>query len=193
MEPSIDKSHTNGYPKWHNIAAGALAGAGARFLTAPLDLLKIRRQISTIPSESTPSLITTAKNIVQQEGGIRGLFRGNLSGLYLWVAYAAIQLSLYARTSELLTIGVSQANTHALPEPLRALHDDIASRPAAVAFVSGAMAGVCATVATYPFDICRTAFAAQGLASSVSNNMSPPSTVVDFSRLMVRYVIRFLK
>jgi hypothetical protein len=27
------------YPQWHNIAAGAIAGAGARFLTAPLDLL----------------------------------------------------------------------------------------------------------------------------------------------------------
>lgn len=34
-----DFTSSKKYPQWHNIAAGAIAGAGARFLTAPLDLL----------------------------------------------------------------------------------------------------------------------------------------------------------
>eukprot|EP00562_Extubocellulus_spinifer_P009368 CAMPEP_0178501678 /NCGR_PEP_ID=MMETSP0696-20121128/17086_1 /TAXON_ID=265572 /ORGANISM="Extubocellulus spinifer, Strain CCMP396" /LENGTH=175 /DNA_ID=CAMNT_0020130659 /DNA_START=183 /DNA_END=706 /DNA_ORIENTATION=+ len=33
------------YPAWHSAVAGAAAGAGSRLLTAPLDLLRIRRQL----------------------------------------------------------------------------------------------------------------------------------------------------
>jgi solute carrier family 25 thiamine pyrophosphate transporter 19 len=42
---------------------------------------------------------------------------------------------------------------------------NITSNPSAVAFCSGAIAGTAATLATYPFDICRTAFAARGLST----------------------------
>ena len=42
--------------------------------------------------------------------------------------------------------------------------DNITYNPSAVAFCSGAFAGTAATLATYPFDICRTAFAARGLS-----------------------------
>jgi len=41
----------------------------------------------------------------------------------------------------------------------------ISSNPTAIAFCSGALAGTAATITTYPFDICRTAFAARGLTT----------------------------
>ena len=34
-------------PIWHHALAGGVSGAGARILTAPLDLLKIRLQLNT--------------------------------------------------------------------------------------------------------------------------------------------------
>mmetsp|Transcript_15125 Transcript_15125/g.17613 ORF Transcript_15125/g.17613 Transcript_15125/m.17613 type:complete len:443 (+) Transcript_15125:182-1510(+) len=180
------------YPKWHNFVAGAAAGAGARLFTAPLDLIKIRRQLvqpassvsSSIPKATTSfspfGLVHSFRHIVKTEGGITSLFRGNLAATYLWIGYAAVQFSLYARTSDFLTntqfsnIGIP---THILslpiPAPIRhtsqcAAHtiQNITSNPTAVAFCSGAIAGTAATITTYPFDICRTAFAARGLVSS---------------------------
>lgn len=59
-----------------------------------------------------------------------------------------------------------------LPQPLvhqvervACSFQSIGANPTAVAFCSGAFAGTAATLATYPFDICRTAFAARGLTT----------------------------
>ena len=209
ISPSNDPS-TNRYPQWHNIVAGAAAGAGARLLTAPLDLLKIRRQIATVSTEAVvnaakPSLLQTAKQIIQNEGGVRGLFRGNIAATYLWVGYVVVQFSLYARTSDYLknvpapkvipvappsvpsNTSIFQASSiNFLKYPRNAcktLRKDIASRPTSVAFISGATAGVCATVATYPFDICRTAFAAQGVVKSTTTTAAVSSTISNVQKV----------
>ncbi len=54
--------------------------------------------------------------------------------------------------------------------------ESISSNPSAVAFCSGALAGTAATLATYPFDICRTAFATRGLTTL------EPSSIQSFFR-----------
>lgn len=202
-KPNISNEQTKEvpvYPKWHNLIAGATAGAGARFLTAPLDLIKIRRQLNVPPASATaaaaatpavsslkfPSptgLFKSLKHIVQTEGGLPSLFRGNLAATYLWIGYAAVQFSLYARTSEML------ASYGTVPPPMvpptttttttpiylskpgelaRWTMYNIGTNPTAVAFCSGAAAGTAATLATYPFDICRTAFAMRGLSTSTA-------------------------
>lgn len=221
--------HVDPYPRWHNIVAGAAAGAGARLLTAPLDLLKIRRQlyynnpskaaaaaaaevakngVNTNNGGGIPGVFSSLKQIAKSEGGIRSLFRGNVAATYLWIGYAAVQFGLYARTSEYLSAFASTGNSTVgnhnskgslpssssaaapagashhhhhrqhhpfLPFPfhntqapsvLKSALEGIASNPSAVAFCAGATAGVCATLATYPFDICRTTFAAVGLNSA---------------------------
>lgn len=188
---SFDKAGSSNsktsYPQWHNVVAGATAGAGARLFTAPLDLLKIRRQLqaSTSVFSSASSvrkfdpfgLFRSMRHIVQTEGGIHSLFRGNLAATYLWIGYAAVQFSLYARTADFLTSFPHPAtsNNHLnLPVPSQSLpclqkssefvsdiFSSIGSNPTAVAFCAGATAGTAATLATYPFDICRTAFASQ--------------------------------
>jgi solute carrier family 25 thiamine pyrophosphate transporter 19 len=66
-----------------------------------------------------------------------------------------------------------------------------------VAFISGAGAGVCATIATYPFDITRTVFAARGAVTqqqqqqqqkastkSSSSSFRPPSSIAESAKSM---------
>ena len=110
------------YPQWHNAVAGAAAGAGSRFVTAPLDLLRIRRQLdlsrpppgpfsgagapfSAAGAASGPrlDLFSSLARIAREEGGVRSLFRGNVAATYLWITYAAIQFSLYSRTSDAIS------------------------------------------------------------------------------------------
>lgn len=172
------------YPKWHDVAAGAMSGAMARFFTAPLDFLKIRSQLHrgtfTYSSLNPFNLFLSMKTIVQTEGGVSSLFRGNLAATYLWIGYAAIQMSLYQRTADYFTSygGQFDPRVHVpllLPTPVHFIQpvinkptelalqtlNSIGSNPTYTAFVSGATAGTAATLATYPFDICRTAFASQ--------------------------------
>ena len=173
----VDSSHE--YPRWHDIVAGAVAGLASRLITAPLDLIKIRLQLNSPDTTSGGfGIFSTISKIVRDEGGIRSLFRGNLSATYLWIGYAAVQFSMYSRTTDFLT-GVSnipkQAGVidiwHRPIEPLQA----ITSNPTAVAFISGATAGVSATIATYPFDICRTAFASGKGTNTILSSTSPSS------------------
>lgn len=191
------EKETVAYPQWHNVVAGAAAGAGARFFTAPLDLLKIRRQLqmntpavavpvaAKAPTSFSPfGMFQSMKRIVQTEGGLHSLFRGNLAATYLWIGYAAIQFSLYARTADFLTRIPDSAPILQLPVPLQTtplqrpvqlasdLFSSIGSNPTAVAFCAGATAGSVATLATYPFDICRTAFASQKTLSQGTKSIS---------------------
>ena len=137
-----DEKTERSHPSWYNAVAGGIAGAGSRMATAPLDLIRIRRQLSPITLYPSESLWQSWVNIVKHEGGVSALFRGNLAAVYLWVGYSAVQFSIYSRTKEHCLTVVS---------------------PTAAAFVSGAIAGTFATLATYPFDVCRTTFAARGI------------------------------
>jgi solute carrier family 25 (mitochondrial thiamine pyrophosphate transporter), member 19 len=136
------------------ILAGGIAGLVSRFCVAPLDVVKIRLQLQT-HSLSDPvshrgvngpiykGTLSTLQAIVRQEG-ITGLWKGNIPAELLYVCYGGVQFTTYRSVSEL------QAKLpHRLP-------------PSAESFISGASAGAVATAATYPLDLLRTRFAAQG-------------------------------
>ncbi|KAL8370820.1 hypothetical protein RB595_000930 [Gaeumannomyces hyphopodioides] len=142
------------------VAAGATAGMVARFVIAPLDVVKIRLQLQTHSLSDPLSLrdprvigpvykgtIPTMRQIVRAEG-LTGLWKGNVPAELLYVAYSAIQFTAYRSVAQLL----------------RRVGDETGRRlpPAAESFVGGAAAGVAATAATYPLDLLRTRFAAQG-------------------------------
>ncbi|OEU10708.1 mitochondrial carrier [Fragilariopsis cylindrus CCMP1102] len=141
------------YPQWHNIISGGVAGAGARLLIAPLDLIRIRAQLERRDIYPRPSIVSRLKHVYQVEGGIKALFRGNLAASYLWIGYTTVQFSVYGTIKEKLEDIREQKET---------LLTNLLVNPTMVAFISGASAGVCATIATYPFDITRTVFAARG-------------------------------
>ncbi|KAI4270003.1 MAG: hypothetical protein LQ337_006955 [Flavoplaca oasis] len=134
------------------ILAGGVAGLVSRFCIAPLDVLKIRLQLQTSPLQrngfwgidsglASSTTINTCKQILRDEG-VTAFWKGNIPAELLYVAYSAAQFSTYRITNKLL-------QTFKLPNTVDT-------------FLSGASAGATATSLTYPLDLLRTRFAAQG-------------------------------
>ncbi|KAF2132518.1 mitochondrial thiamine pyrophosphate carrier 1 [Dothidotthia symphoricarpi CBS 119687] len=137
------------------VVAGAIAGLVSRFVIAPLDVIKIRLQLQ-IHSLSDPtnphgrlthSTLGTLRQILHEEG-LPGLWKGNIPAELMYLAYGSVQFSAYTSMSHIL---------ESLPPPYTLPNSG-------VSFLSGAAAGAAATTATYPLDLLRTRFAAQGRA-----------------------------
>lgn len=150
----------------------------SRFCIAPLDVIKIRLQLQvssiTDPLSSTttrpkyPGALSTFRTILREEGITvripttaahpvrfstnpeprQGLWKGNIPAEALYILYGGIQFSTYRYTTTLLHT-LPTPNHQPLPSPVES-------------FISGAVAGAVATTATYPLDLLRTRFAAQG-------------------------------
>jgi protein required for attachment to host cells len=207
------------YPQWHNIISGGVAGAGARLLIAPLDLIRIRAQLERRDIYPRPSILSRLQHVYQVEGGIKALFRGNLAASYLWIGYTTVQFSVYGTIKETLEDfreqkEVEEEKNRQQPQKQQQQQDsfhggivqtlltNLLVNPTVVAFISGASAGVCATIATYPFDITRTVFAARGAvtqqqqqqqqqkvstkssSSSSSSSFRPPSSIAESAKSM---------
>lgn len=134
--------------------SGAVAGLVSRFCIAPLDVVKIRLQLQVhslsdplscdgIKGPTYKGVFHTLTTIRRQEG-IRALWKGNIPAELLYVCYGGCQFVAYRSISQL------QAQS-----PVRL-------PPSAESFISGAAAGSVATTITYPLDLLRTRFAAQG-------------------------------
>ena len=133
------------------------------FVIAPLDVVKIRLQLQTHPGRSTiqhhpPSTQTplykgtlqTLLRILREEG-LTALWKGNIPAEALYITYSAVQFTAYRFT----TLGLQSIfPTHPLSPPTES-------------FIAGATAGAISTTATYPLDLLRTRFAAQGDRKSV--------------------------
>ncbi|KAI1457423.1 mitochondrial thiamine pyrophosphate carrier 1 [Annulohypoxylon moriforme] len=154
------------------VAAGATAGLISRFVVAPLDVVKIRLQLqshslsdplSQVDLRGSPiykGTIGTFRHIVANEG-VTALWKGNVPAELMYVAYASIQFTTYRSVTLLLhrifsknggkdgIKGKSVGRQSGLPKSVES-------------FISGASAGATATAATYPLDLLRTRFAAQG-------------------------------
>jgi solute carrier family 25 thiamine pyrophosphate transporter 19 len=81
--------------KSDNLIAGAFAGATARLVTSPLDILKIRYQLQYKSNIKYKSLYQSLSTIIKEEG-VLSLWKGNLSASYLWVSYSMVQFSVYS-------------------------------------------------------------------------------------------------
>ncbi|CAG8646312.1 9925_t:CDS:2 [Acaulospora morrowiae] len=141
---------------------GAAAGAVSRFVASPLDVIKIRLQLQS--GRSTFELFSGQKSLnsdrkyngawhalklIVREEGVRGLWKGNLSAEYLYLSYSAVQFLTYQQMQTLFTFIEKKHGKPIIDKTLQP-------------FLSGAVCGTTATVATYPFDLLRTRFAAQG-------------------------------
>ncbi|KAG2497711.1 hypothetical protein HYH03_004448 [Edaphochlamys debaryana] len=141
-------------------SAGAIAGAIARFLTGPLDVVKIRFQVQLEPiagaqaqaqreglRRSKYTGFGQALTTIVREEGIQGLWRGTVPGLLLTVPYTAVQFVALQQVRQTAAAWGLTANPGLSP---------------VVSLASGALAGAAATLASYPFDLLRTTLAAQG-------------------------------
>lgn len=136
------------------VVSGATAGLISRFCIAPLDVVKIRLQLQThslsdpisyrgLKGPTYKGIWQSLRTIHTQEG-LTALWKGNIPAELLYVCYGGCQFVAYRSVSQLLsTLPVRLPN-------------------AAESFISGATAGAAATAATYPLDLLRTRFAAQG-------------------------------
>ena len=86
---------------------------------------------------------STLRAIAKQEG-IRALWKGNIPAELMYVCYGGMQFVAYRGFSQL-----QQQSPIKIPD-------------SAESFISGAAAGAAATTLTYPLDLLRTRFAAQG-------------------------------
>ncbi|KAI9831392.1 MAG: mitochondrial thiamine pyrophosphate transporter [Phylliscum demangeonii] len=142
--------------------SGAAAGLLSRFCTAPLDVIKIRLQLQVLarrrsnghsagrwlqspPGSTYRGGISTAKEILLNEG-IRAFWKGNIPAEMLYLFYGGIQFTLYRQALRRLQ---KTPSTSALPSAMLPL-------------LAGSFAGGIATTVTYPLDLIRTRFAAQG-------------------------------
>ncbi|KAM0455447.1 hypothetical protein ACHAPV_007788 [Trichoderma viride] len=138
------------------VSAGAIAGLVSRFIVAPLDVVKIRLQLQPYslsdplaPLREAPAYrgaVHTIKHILKHEG-LTGLWKGNVPAELLYVCYSAAQFTAYRSTTVFLQTALPQHRR--LPD-------------SAETFVAGAVSGAAATSVTYPLDLLRTRFAAQG-------------------------------
>lgn len=130
----------------------------SRFCIAPLDVIKIRLQLqyhslSDPLSQPNPSrrgpiykgTLSTFQTILRQEG-ITGFWKGNVPAEALYLTYGSVQFLSYRSATQVLG---TLPDAWQLPS-------------IGVSFVAGAAAGTAATTATYPLDLLRTRFAAQG-------------------------------
>jgi solute carrier family 25 (mitochondrial thiamine pyrophosphate transporter), member 19 len=126
----------------------------SRFVIAPLDVVKIRLQLQPhslsdplscdgIKGPIYKGVFSTLRSIVRQEG-FRALWKGNIPAEVMYVTYGGIQFTTYR------TISQAQGLLPVRPPP------------SLESFISGAGAGAVATTVTYPLDLLRTRFAAQG-------------------------------
>lgn len=126
-------------------------------MISPLDVIKIRLQLQshslsdplTHPlSKGGPiykGTLSTLKTILKEEG-LTGLWKGNIPAEAMYVAYGGVQFLSYRSATQALNL----------------LPDEYKLPGTGISFIAGAVAGTAATTATYPLDLLRTRFAAQG-------------------------------
>ncbi|KAM6574256.1 hypothetical protein CsatA_022583 [Cannabis sativa] len=121
-------------------AAGAVAGAAAKTVTAPLDRIKILMQTHgvRVGQESAKKAIgfIEAITMIGKEEGLKGYWKGNLPQVIRVIPYSAVQLFAYETYKKLFRGKDGELS--------------LIGRLAA-----GACAGMTSTFMTYPLDVLR--------------------------------------
>ena len=141
-----------------SLVAGSVSGLTSRIVTAPLDTIKIRLQItptrhtklnplfSSCLSSLSSSSSSSSNNvmlIIRQmfiKEGMRSFWKGNIPGSLMYMVYGATQFSSYSIFNSMLTPMNLSNELHSL--------------------VAGMMSGMISSFVSYPFDTLRTRFVA---------------------------------
>ncbi|BDA48379.1 probable envelope ADP,ATP carrier protein, chloroplastic [Coccomyxa sp. Obi] len=137
-------------------AAGAVAGALGKTLTAPLDRVKLLLQTrgglqgGALKAAARGGGVWDALVVMGREEGFLGYWKGNVPQILKVVPYSAIQLCSYEAAKRYLR----NKETGDLSVPAR--------------LAAGAFAGMTATLATYPLDTLRLRLAVDPASRSVA-------------------------
>lgn len=114
--------------------AGALSGLVTRTLVSPIDVLKIRLQVT--PHAQTRYIV---QDLWQMEG-LRAFWKGNVPGSIMYVIYGSVQFCSYGIYNRMLSPIDMNDSLHSL--------------------LVGGLAGSTGAFVSYPFDTLRTRFVA---------------------------------
>ncbi|CEP61583.1 thiamine transporter TPC1 LALA0_S03e06128g [Lachancea lanzarotensis] len=126
-------------PLQWSLLAGCVSGLSARFVTAPLDTVKIRLQLHLVNEASQGGIISIVRSIIREEG-VRALWKGNVPAAAMYLLYGATEFGAFSTLNKTLAGNQLPAQIHTC--------------------VVGALAGSCSAVTSYPFDVLRTRFVA---------------------------------
>uniref|UniRef100_T1IWX9 Uncharacterized protein n=1 Tax=Strigamia maritima TaxID=126957 RepID=T1IWX9_STRMM len=130
--------------------AGSLAGVTAVSLTYPLDVVRARLAFQVTGQHVYRGISHTLTSIVQQEGGIRGLYRGYLPTVMGMVPYAG--LSFYSFEC-LKYLTLTYAPKWTTTPHSQSTGGVVLTIPAKL--FCGGMAGAIAQSVAYPLDVTR--------------------------------------
>lgn len=132
--PSKEESRKTAIDWVTNLVAGAMAGALAKSVIAPLDRTKITFQVTKKEFSARQAL--RFLNHSYRTEGLLSLWRGNSATMARIIPYAAIQFTAHEQWKHILKTDRPDAST-------------------GMRFVSGSLAGVTAQSLTYPLDLAR--------------------------------------
>jgi len=120
---------------YQSFFAGGIAGVASRTITSPLDVVKILAQVGT--KDTSQGFVRSFRNIYTKEG-IRGFWKGNGIACVRLFPYNAVQFAVFTKLKVILsdpyTGKITMWNS----------------------LLAGSVAGIAATVATYPTDMVKT-------------------------------------
>lgn len=125
---------------YQRLLAGGIAGALARSLVAPFERLR------TIMQSSSSQSLGSAARGMWQDGGLRGLFKGNLLTVCKSIPFSAMQFAVYDQAKDALLA-------------LRPHQGDLSQGEKVAA---GCLAGFVACMIVYPLDMLRTCASMSG-------------------------------
>jgi len=149
-----------------SLISGALAGATAKTITAPMDRVKVMFQTNSAQTFSFSNAIKCSKDIYQTIG-ITGFWRGNFATCMKVMPHAATTYTTFDRYKEWLENYLSPTQSR---------------------FLGGSLAGMTGTLVTYPLDLMRTRMAAHwGSTPKYSGYINALQTISQTEGVMALY------
>ena len=133
----------NGHFRLQTFISGGIAGCVAKSLVAPIDRVKILRQVHSKHYESY-GILESFVRVPEKEGGLRAFYKGNGAQMLRIFPYAALQYGSYETYKSInRQIFASRADFYLSH------------------LVCGSLAGMTAVTLTYPLDVIHSRLAFQ--------------------------------
>jgi len=127
-------------------ASGSLAGLTAVTMTFPLDTIRARLAFQVAGEHRYTGIADTARSIVRDEGGVRGLYRGLSPTLVAMVPYSGLTFYCFEVLKHQFLVNFPSACIES---------DEGVSLGVPAKLVCGAVAGGVAQTVAYPLDVTR--------------------------------------